>query len=203
MERIGHLGGPGHHGIEDGSVGARDVQGCPLHPSTRVQTLVTEPLHRASGTSTRDEVEELARFDVGDRGVKLAPAIDASPHEEHLVESEGTYVLEASGHVEERLAVTVDPVIERVPVTDDLGHPACAWRPTRQAGDNPKLAWPEFDSFARVEDASCLKNWLVNLSPNKRGSICRRRRSNRSGYEAGLRASLMTCYPTYDRNGVP
>ena len=39
----------------------------------------------------------------------------------------------------------------------------------RQAGDSvPKLAWPEFDSFARVEDAGCLKNWWGNLSPDKR-----------------------------------
>ena len=32
----------------------------------------------------------------------------------------------------------------------------------------PKLAWPEFDCFARVEDAGRLKNWWDNLSPEKR-----------------------------------
>lgn len=148
MERIGHLGGPGHHGVEVGSVGARDVQGCALHPSTEVQTLVMEPLHRASGTLTREEVEELARFDVGDRGGKLAPAIDASPHEEHLVESEGTYFLEASGHVDERLAVTVDRVVE-----PSHGRP----RPpsVRMAPDSP--GWGQSEaSVARVRLAcSC------------------------------------------------
>jgi hypothetical protein len=39
----------------------------------------------------------------------------------------------------------------------------------RQAGDSvPKLARPEFDSLARVEDAGCLKNWWGNLSPDTR-----------------------------------
>jgi len=39
----------------------------------------------------------------------------------------------------------------------------------RRAGDSvPKLAWPEFDSFAPVEDAGCLKNWWGNFSPDKR-----------------------------------
>jgi hypothetical protein len=174
MGRIGPLRGPGKLGVDDGSVGAREVQGRPPDPSTvqnrEVQTLVMEPLYRTSGTSTRDDVEELARFDVGDRGVKLAPGIGASTLEEHLVESEGT-LLEASGHLDERLAVTVDRVADRVPVAadlgDDLGHRACAWRPTRQSRDSPN-SWPEFDSLALVEDAGCLKNWGANLPPHKR-----------------------------------
>jgi hypothetical protein len=43
----------------------------------------------------------------------------------------------------------------------------------RQAGDSvPKFARPEFHSFARVEDAGCLKNWWGNnLSPYKRAAF--------------------------------
>jgi hypothetical protein len=75
--------------------------------------------------------------------------------------------------VDERLDVTEDRVVvDRVPVTaelgDDFGHRACGWRPTRQAGDGRKSAWPEFDSFARVENSGCRKNWWTNLSPDKR-----------------------------------
>ena len=45
----------------------------------------------------------------------------------------------------------------------------------RREGDSvPKLAWPEFDSFAPVEDAGCLKNWWGNLSVRQTHSICRR-----------------------------
>lgn len=43
-------------------------------------------------------------------------------------------------------------------------------RSDRQAEDSVrKLAWPEFDSFASIEDADCVRNWWGNnLSPDKR-----------------------------------
>ena len=60
MEGIGHLDGPGHHGVEDAPVGTREVEGGPLDPRAELEALVIEPLLRALGASTGDDVEELA-----------------------------------------------------------------------------------------------------------------------------------------------
>jgi hypothetical protein len=39
------------------------------------------------------------------------------------------------------------------------------------SGQCSELAGPEFDSFARVEDAGCLENWWGNLSTDKRTGV--------------------------------
>jgi hypothetical protein len=74
----------------------------------------------------------------------------------------------------------------------------------REAADSvPKSAGPEFHSFARVEDAGCLRNWWGNnLSPDNAQHLPTRA-TRPVGVEAGLRASLMTCYPAHDRNADP
>ena len=97
MERIGHLGGPGHHGVEDGPIGTREIEGCPLDPRAELEPLVIEPLRRPAGASTRDDIEELAGSDIHDRGGELLTAITAPTHEEHLVEPERTDVSKAPG----------------------------------------------------------------------------------------------------------
>ena len=138
MERIGHLGGPGHHGVEDGPIGTREIEGCPLDPRAELEPLVIEPLRRPAGASTRDDIEELAGSDIRDRGGELLTAITAPSHEEHLVEPERTDVSKAPGMLDQRLAIAHHGVVDGMPITPELlGHLGDAPRAASHLGGHP------------------------------------------------------------------
>ena len=71
MEGIGHLGGVGHHVVEDRPIGTGQIEGGPARPVSPLLPLCLQPLRRPLAAATRDDVEELAGLDVDDLGREL------------------------------------------------------------------------------------------------------------------------------------
>src|SRR5271165_6619474 len=156
VERIGHLGGVGQHLVEHRPIGAREIEGAPAHLGSPGLAFVLEPLRWLLATSTRDDVEELAPFDVGDGGRELLAVKRPPPHEQHLVETERTDLAVTAGLVDQGLAVAEHGVVHRVPVTTEFcGDLVDASRPATDLFSHP-TSRPVGDGHAGTRDAGFL-----------------------------------------------
>ena len=136
MEGVGDLDRVGEHGVERQPPRTRQVQHGPADGvAPRVGPLI-QPGTGAGGGAALDHIEQLAGFDVDDRGrPRLGPPA-ALPGEEHLIEPERGHRADAVGVLDQRGAIGDHGVVDGVPIRAELD------------GDLVDRATPPSDLFA-------------------------------------------------------
>jgi hypothetical protein len=119
MERVGHLDGVRHRGVEDRLVGAGQVQGGEADVGQPLCAPTFQPASGPFGLLAFHDVEQLAPFDIDQLGGEGGGPIGAEADEQHLIEPEGVHLAEAIGVSQESASVGHDRVVDGVPVAPE------------------------------------------------------------------------------------
>jgi len=101
MERIGHLAGIGEDRVEHRPIWARQVERRPLDPIEPRLRAGVEPGARPGAVTPGDDVEQPAGADVDDRRRPALASPWPDPHEQRLIESNGSGFADPIGVVDE------------------------------------------------------------------------------------------------------
>ena len=151
VEGVDHLGRFGKHDAVDGGIGGRHVEGAVFDALLPGLGLFVQPGGHLHVVAAGQDVDDLVVLDIGHGGGVVGP-VPRQAHEGGLVEADGGGLVQALAiGLEKGLAIGGHGVVDRVPVTGQLGCHLfdrasvadLARRPLGRPAWSTGISWPQ------------------------------------------------------------